>query len=296
MTAAARGPRFGLFLVPNAAEYPDLLRQAAAAERGGLELIGIQDHPYQRRFLDSFALIGDLLARTERLRIFPDVANLPLRPPGPLAKLAASLDAISGGRFELGLGAGAFWDGVAAMGGPRRPPGESVDALEEAIEIIRRFWSGERTIAYEGRHYQVAGLHPGPPPAHEIEIWIGAYKPRMLDLTGRLADGWLPSYGGAPPEAVPEMAKRVDDGAARAGRDPSAIRRLYNVKGTIADGPVQGRLNGPPEHWIETLTGFVLELGFTDFIFSPADDVLGQIERFAQDVAPGVREAVSAAA
>ena len=67
------------------------------------------------------------------------------------------------------------------MGGPRRAPGESVEALEEAIEIIRRFWSGERSIGYEGRHYTVAGLHPGPPPAHEIGIWIGAYKPRMLD-------------------------------------------------------------------------------------------------------------------
>jgi alkanesulfonate monooxygenase SsuD/methylene tetrahydromethanopterin reductase-like flavin-dependent oxidoreductase (luciferase family) len=295
VNAPARDPHFGLFLVPNAAEYHDLLRQVAACERGGLDLIGIQDHPYQRRYLDTFALIGDLLARTERLCIFPDVANLPLRPPAPLAKLAASLDAMSGGRFELGLGAGAFWDGVAAMGGPRRAPGESVDALGEAIEIIRRFWSGERSISYEGRHYRVTGLHPGPPPAHELGIWIGAYKPRMLDLTGRLADGWLPSYGGAPPEAVPEMSKRIHEGAARAGRDPSAIRRLYNVKGTIADGPVRERLHGPPDHWIETLTGFVLELGFDSFVLWPDDDVLGQVERFAQEVAPGVREAVAAA-
>jgi alkanesulfonate monooxygenase SsuD/methylene tetrahydromethanopterin reductase-like flavin-dependent oxidoreductase (luciferase family) len=295
VSAPARDPSFGLFLVPNAAEYPELLRQVAAVERGGLDLVGIQDHPYQRRYLDTFALIGDLLARTERLRIFPDVANLPLRPPAVLAKLAASLDLISGGRFELGMGAGAFWDGVAAMGGPRRAPGESVEALEDAIEIIRRFWSGERSISYDGRHYQVTGLHPGPPPAHDVEIWIGAYKPRMLALTGRLADGWLPSIGGAPPEAVPDMARRVDDAAAGAGRDPSAIRRLYNVKGTIADGPASEQLHGPPDHWIETLTSFAVELGFDSFIFWPQDDVLGQIERFAQDVVPGVREAVAAA-
>jgi alkanesulfonate monooxygenase SsuD/methylene tetrahydromethanopterin reductase-like flavin-dependent oxidoreductase (luciferase family) len=296
VSPAAPNPSFGLFLIPNAGEYPDLLHQVAAAERGGLDLIGIQDHPYQRRYLDTLALIGDLLARTERLRFFPDVANLPLRPPAMLAKLAASLDIMSGGRFELGIGAGAFWDGVAAMGGPRRAPGESVAALGEAIEIIRRFWSAERSISYEGRHYEVNGIHPGPPPRHDIEIWIGAYKPRMLALTGRLADGWLPSIGGAPPEAVPEMAKRVDDAAARAGRDPSAIRRLYNVKGTIADGPASGALHGPPGHWIETLTGFVLELGFDSFLFWPEEDVLGQIERFAQEVAPGVREGVAAAA
>jgi alkanesulfonate monooxygenase SsuD/methylene tetrahydromethanopterin reductase-like flavin-dependent oxidoreductase (luciferase family) len=295
VSRATRDPSFGLFLVPNAADYPDLLRQVAAAERAGLDLIGIQDHPYQRRYLDTFALIGDLLARTERLSFFPDVANLPLRPPATLAKLAASLDVMSGGRFELGLGAGAFWDAVAAMGGPRRAPGESVEALEEAIEIIRRFWSGEPSISYEGRHYRVTGLHPGPPPQHELGIWIGAYKPRMLDLTGRLADGWVPSYGNAPPEAIPEMAKQLEEGAAKAGRDPSSIRRLYNVSGTIADGPVRERLNGPPDHWIETLTGFALELGFDSFIFWPDDDVIDQLERFAHEVAPGVREAVTAA-
>jgi alkanesulfonate monooxygenase SsuD/methylene tetrahydromethanopterin reductase-like flavin-dependent oxidoreductase (luciferase family) len=285
-------PRFGLFLTPSADSYPDLVRQAQAVERAGLDLIGIQDHPYQRRFLDTFALIGDLLARTERVTIFPAVANLPLRPPATLAKLAASLDLMSGGRFELGLGAGSFWEAIEAMGGPRRSPGESVDALAEAIEIIRRSWSGERSVTFEGRHYEVKGFHPGPPPAHEVGIWLGAYRPRMLALTGRVADGWVPSHGYAPPEEVREMAKRVDDAAAEAGRDPRAIRRIYNLSGQIADGPVRERLQGPPEHWIETLTGFVLELGFDSFIYAPAEDVPGQIERFAREVAAGVREAV----
>jgi alkanesulfonate monooxygenase SsuD/methylene tetrahydromethanopterin reductase-like flavin-dependent oxidoreductase (luciferase family) len=286
------GPEFGLFLIPTASSYPELVRQVEVAERGGLDLVGIQDHPYQRRFLDSFALIGSLLARTERLRFFPDVANLPLRPPATLAKLAASLDVMSGGRFELGLGAGAFWDAIAAMGGPRRSPGESVDALAEAIEIIRLSWSGERSVGFDGAHYSVSGFHPGPAPTHEIGIWVGAYKPRMLALTGRLGDGWLPSMGYTPPEAIPEMRKRIDDAAAQAGRDPAAIRSLYNVGGAILDGPTRALLQGPPDHWIETLTGFVVELGFDAFVFAPADDVFHQIERLAQEVAPGVREAV----
>jgi alkanesulfonate monooxygenase SsuD/methylene tetrahydromethanopterin reductase-like flavin-dependent oxidoreductase (luciferase family) len=289
-TSPSRAPEFGLFLIPEAATYPDLLRQVEAAERGGLDLIGIQDHPYQRRFLDAFALIAGLLARTERLRFFPDVANLPLRPPPMLAKAAASLDVMSGGRFELGLGAGAFWEGIAAMGGPLRSPGESVAALEEAIEILRRTWSGERSVTFEGEHYTVRGFHPGPPPAHPIGIWLGAYKPRMLALTGRAADGWVPSLGSSSLETIAEMRRRVDDAATAAGRDPRAIRRVLNVGGTIADGPARARLHGPPAHWIETLTGFVSELGFDAFVFWPEDDVLRQVERFAAEVVPGVRE------
>src|ERR687892_1861590 len=128
---------FGISVTPAAAAYREIVAQVQAAERGGLELVGIQDHPYQRRFLDTFALIGDLLARTERLRFFPDVASLPMRGATMLAKAAASLDVMSGGRFELGIGAGAFWDAVAGMGGPRRTAPESFDALEEAIPIIR---------------------------------------------------------------------------------------------------------------------------------------------------------------
>jgi len=282
-------PEFGLFLVPEAASYPELLRQVEAAERGGLDLIGIQDHPYQRRFLDTFALIADLLARTERLRFFPDVANLPLRPPAMIAKAAASLDVMSGGRFELGLGAGAFWEAIAAMGGPARSPRESVDALEEAIEIIRRAWSGERSVSFDGAHYTVRGFHPGPPPAHRIGIWLGAYKPRMLALTGRVADGWVPSLGSRPPEALGAMRRRVDDAAIAAGRDPAVVRRVLNVGGMIADGPTTALLHGPPAHWIETLTGFVLELGFDAFVLWPDEDVLRQIERFGAEVVPGVR-------
>ena len=98
----------------------DSLRsRARRADELGLDLIGIQDHPYQRRYLETWALIADLIARTERIRFFPDVANLPLRWPAMIAKQAATLDVRSGGRFELGLGSGAFWDAIGAMGGRR---------------------------------------------------------------------------------------------------------------------------------------------------------------------------------
>ena len=102
--AAPYGRLFGISVTPYAGAYPQILEQVLAAERGGLDVVGIQDHPYQRRFLDTFALIGDLLARTERLRFFPDVASLPMRSPAMMAKAAASLDVLSSGRFELASG------------------------------------------------------------------------------------------------------------------------------------------------------------------------------------------------
>lgn len=264
---------------------------ARRADELGLDLVGIQDHPYQWRFLDTWSLIADLLARTERIRFFPDVANLPLRGPAMIAKQAASLDALSGGRFELGLGAGSFWEAIGAMGGPVRSGREALESLEEAIRIIRAFWSGERTIGVAGRHYSVRGLHPGPPPAHPIGIWLGVGKPRALALTGRLADGWVPSLFWATPELVPAMMRRIDEGAAAAERDPAEVRRVYNVGGMIADSPTDELLKGPPEHWTETLTRFAEELGFDTFVFWPDEEPLVQLERFAQEIVPTLRRA-----
>jgi alkanesulfonate monooxygenase SsuD/methylene tetrahydromethanopterin reductase-like flavin-dependent oxidoreductase (luciferase family) len=284
-----RALTFGLSIVPTAAELETSRALARRADELGLELIGIQDHPYQWRYLDTWTLMTDLLARTERIAVCPDVANLPLRGAAMIAKQAASLDVLSGGRFELGLGSGAFWEAVRAMGGPVRSGREALQSLEEAIAICRAFWSGERTISVEGEHYAVKGLHPGPAPVHPIQIWLGVGKPRALELTGRLADGWIPSSGWATADNVPAMQRRIDDGAAAAGREPSELRRLYNVSGRITDGAVGGLLDGPPEHWVETLESFASDLGFDTFIFWPTEEPLAQLERFAQDVVPALR-------
>jgi alkanesulfonate monooxygenase SsuD/methylene tetrahydromethanopterin reductase-like flavin-dependent oxidoreductase (luciferase family) len=285
--------RFGWFLVPEAADPGGLLEAARLAERAGFDLIGIQDHPYQRRYLDTFTLLAALAAATERVGLFPDVASLPLRHPAMLAKAAASIDLLSGGRFELGLGAGSFWDAIAAMGGPRRSPGEAVEALEEAVGLLRLLWSDQRSVRFEGRHYRVAGVKPGPAPAHPIGIWVGAYGPRMLALVGRLADGWVPSSSYLPPERLAAAQARIDDAAATAGRDPAAIRRLYNVSGRIGHGG-GGFLDGPAGQWVEQLLPLVVEAGMDTFLVWPSESPASQLQAFAAEVAPALREAVAA--
>ena len=280
---------FGVFLDPSAAELEQTRTAATEADRLGLDLIGIQDHPYQRRFLDTFALMADLLARTERIRVFPDVANLPLRGPAMLAKAAASLDVLSGGRFELGLGAGGFWAAIEAMGGPVRQGPALLRSLEEAVLIIRRALDGERGLTLEGEIYRVKGFQPGPPPAHPVGIWLGVQQPRPIDLVGRLADGWICSMAYVPPAQAREGNDRIDRAALAAGRDPASIRRLYNVNGTITDGPATGLLQGPPEHWIEVLAELAETYGMDTFLLWPGDEVTDQIRRFATEVVPGLR-------
>jgi alkanesulfonate monooxygenase SsuD/methylene tetrahydromethanopterin reductase-like flavin-dependent oxidoreductase (luciferase family) len=269
----------GVFVVPSGEDARATVDQVMAADRAGLDVVGVQDHPYQRRFVDTWTLLSYVAALTERIKLVPDVVNLPLRPPAVLAKSAASLDVLTGGRVELGLGAGSFWDAIEAMGGPRRTPGESVEALEEAIEILRGFWSGDGSVTVEGRHYRVRGAKPGPRPAHPIGLWIGAYGPRMLRLTGRLGDGWLPSLGYLERDEIAAKHRTIDEAAERAGRDPSEIRRVLNVS-----------VDGEAEGWPDQLRS-AAELGFETLLVSvPPDDPVPFITRLGEDVAPRVRE------
>jgi alkanesulfonate monooxygenase SsuD/methylene tetrahydromethanopterin reductase-like flavin-dependent oxidoreductase (luciferase family) len=266
------------------------------ADSAGLDLATFQDHPDQPSFHDTWTLLSYVASRTKQIHVSGNVLNLPLRQPTVLARSAASLDLLSGGRFELGIGAGGFWDAIEAMGGRRLTPGESIVALEEAITIIREIWATDERggVRVNGTYYQVNGAKRGPAPAHDIGIWIGAYKPRILKLTGRVGDGWLPTLGYLPggPTDLEEMNKYIDEGAASAGRDPSKVRRFLNISGRFAQSG-RSLLYGPPQQWAEELAGMTLEYGITGFILA-ADDA-PSIELFAAEVAPATRELVAAA-
>jgi len=204
--------------------------------------------------------------------------HLPLRPPAVLARAAASLDLLSGGRFELGLGAGNRWDAIEAMGGPRRSPGQAVDALSEAIDVIRTVWdvSAPDGVDVDGEHYRVLGAKRGPAPAHKIEIWLGVYRPRMLRLTGAKADGWLPSSPYLQEGDLERGNHAIDEAAVEAGRDPREIRRLLNVTPDLAT--------------VDRLLPLALENGVSTFIL--VGDEARVIEQYAAEVAPALREAV----
>ncbi|MEO6199647.1 MAG: LLM class flavin-dependent oxidoreductase [Cryobacterium sp.] len=287
---------FGTFVTPLATNADAVVALAQLADRSGLDLVTFQDHPYQPRFLDTWTLLAWVAARTERVRLSPNVLNLPLRQPSVIARSAASLDVLSGGRVELALGAGSFWDAIEANGGRRLTPGQAVTALAEAIAVIREVWAADRPggVHLRGEWYVVDGAKRGPAPRHDMGIWLGAYGPRMLALTGRAADGWIPSLGRLP-GGVAELATlnaRVDEGALGAGRDPRSIRRLLNVGGAFTLA-AEGLLRGPPGRWAEDLATITLEHGMSGYIL--ASDDADTIQRFAEEVAPAVRELVAAA-
>ncbi|MCR2809093.1 MULTISPECIES: LLM class flavin-dependent oxidoreductase [unclassified Microbacterium] len=269
---------FGVFITPTNAQPQAPVALAQLSEQLGFDLVTFQDHPYQPRFLDTWTLLSYTAAATSTIRLAPNVLNLPLRPPAVVARAAASLDLLSGGRFELGLGAGAFWDAIEAMGVPRLTPGQAVEALEEAIDLIRGIWNpDQRGPLPSGERYPLGGAKRGPSPAHEIPIWIGALKPRMLRLTGRKADGWLPSLGYLQPAEIGAQHERIDDAARGAGRNPAEVRRLLNVPSSTDSGQ---------------LADLALTHGFSTFIVATDDP--NALTHFAQETIPTVRGLIEA--
>ncbi|MEU8662464.1 LLM class flavin-dependent oxidoreductase [Actinoplanes philippinensis] len=284
---------FGSFITPSAADPTRVVALTVLAEQAGLDLVTYQDHPYQPGFLDTWTLLSYAAARTSSVRLAANVTNLPLRPPAVLARSVAALDLLSGGRIELGLGAGAFWDAIEAMGSPRLTAAQAVQALEEGIDVIRQLWdAGARgPVRVDGEFHRVVGAKRGPAPAHDVGIWLGAYKPRMLALTGRRADGWLPSLAYLKDGDLAAGNRIIDEAALEAGRKPADVRRLLNIGGRFTDIG-RGPLTGPAEQWAEELSDLALTDGVSTFIL--ASDDPDDLRRFAAEVVPAVREAVAA--
>lgn len=208
-----------------------------------------------------------------------------------VAKMAETLDRLSRGRLILGLGGGFSDEEFRAFGLGVPTPGEKVDGLEEAVRIIRGLWS-EPDFTYRGRRYRTERANVEPKPDRAIPIWLGTYGERALAVTGRLAGGWIPSLGFAPPDVVPVMRQQVLAAARSAGGEPEEITCVYNLEVRIGDRDSRPDVVSPPARWPSGSAPFV-HLGFTAFNFifvGPAEDE--QRERLAREVIPAVRGGV----
>lgn len=267
--------RFGTFITPRNSPPQYAVDLAKLSEEVGFDLVTFQDHPYQPAFHDTWTLMTWVAAQTSSIHLSGNVMNLPLRQPAVLARSIASLDLLSEGRVALGLGAGGMWDPIVAMGEPRLTMGEAVAALGQAIDIIRGIWdpSDRSPLRAGGEFHSVDGAKRGPAPAHDVPIWLGAYKPRMQRLIGRKADGWLPSLPYMQPGDLARGNEIIDAAAQEAGRDPRDITRLLNIT---------------PRETADDLVQLATEDGISVFIL--ASDEPDAIRGFAENVIPEVRE------
>jgi alkanesulfonate monooxygenase SsuD/methylene tetrahydromethanopterin reductase-like flavin-dependent oxidoreductase (luciferase family) len=288
--------RFGVFLSPHR-DNLTLTESALAAEKAGFDFVSIQDHPYVPDFLDPFTIIAHLIGQTTRLRFITDVANLPLRPVPMLAKTAASLDILSGGRFELGIGGGRSGPQIAGLGGPTWSPGQVVQATDEAITVLRALWQDDAIASLDGQIYTLRGAHTGPAPAHRIEIWLGAAGSRMLSPIGRKADGWIAPLS-TPFETKPAAQHRIDTAAREAGRDPNEIHRAIQLVGRVTDttqrierpeaGPGAQPIHANPEQWARIISEFRTHQRFDTVNLIPDREDPEELTRFGTSVIPAV--------
>ncbi len=285
---------FGLDLPASVESGRDPVGEARKAEALGFDFVSTSDHPGgSSPTNETWTMLSWVAANTSRIRVATRVLGVPYRPPAKMAKMAETLDRLSGGRLILGLGGGYSDEEFSAFGLKVPTPRDKVDGLAEAIQITRGLWS-HPGFTFPGRLYQTADADLEPKPAHHIPIWLGTFGDRALRVTGRLADGWIPSLGMAPPERIPAMRARIHAGAREVGRPPEDITCAYNLGIRIDEQAARqpSAVCGPPDAVTDQLIGFV-KLGFTAFNFQPVGPDRGeQMERLAREVMPAVRAGI----
>jgi probable F420-dependent oxidoreductase len=285
---------FGVSLSTSSAPGADPVRDVRRAEQLGFDFVTVSDHLHGAHpTFETWTVLTWAAAHTDRIGLVTNVLGLPYRNPPAVAKMAESLDRLSGGRLTLGLGAGGNNQEAEAFGLVPRSPAEKVEALSEAVEIIRRLWR-EETVVYTGAHFHTEGARIEPKAQRPIPIWLGVYGPRGVSLAGRLADGWTPSLPYLSLPRAVGMMKRLRSAAEAAGRSPDAIVCNYNIPIRVGGRARDDRsVAGTSDEIAGRLSQFV-QAGFTSLAFWPIGDDADQLGRLAHEILPQVREAVAA--
>jgi alkanesulfonate monooxygenase SsuD/methylene tetrahydromethanopterin reductase-like flavin-dependent oxidoreductase (luciferase family) len=289
--SATSGLLIGTDISTGAGPDAEPIRAAIAAERWGYDFVSASDHPAgSDPTFETVTMLTWIAACTKRISIAPRVLGVPFRLPAMIAKAAESLQRLAGDRVILGLGAGYSDAEIGALGIPVRSARDRIDGLADALEIIRRVWT-DPTTDYDGRVYSVAELTVQPKPTRPIPIWLGTFGPRALAVTGRLADGWIPSFGFLPPTQVPAALQRIRDASVAAGRQPDSVRAIYNVPVRIGNTAERtgAAVAGTVADIVDTFAGF-LDLGFTGFNLMPTPDQAAQV---GGELLPELRRALS---
>ena len=275
-------PLLGLDITTSTAADP--VGTARAAERLGFDFVSASDHPAGTvPSYETWTLLSWIAAATSRVTVATRVLAVPMRNPALLAKMAESLGRLSGGRLVLGLGGGYADAEFHSFGLPVPTPREKIDGLEDAVHIVRRLWT-EPSVTYRGQVYRTDAAEIEPKPEHRIPIWLGTFGDRALAVTGRVADGWIPSLGHAPLDRLPAMRDRVLTAAADAGRDPGELTCALNLRVHLGSG-TDADVAGSPAAVADQLSAFVA-LGFTAFNLQLAER--GQLDRIAAEVLPAL--------
>jgi alkanesulfonate monooxygenase SsuD/methylene tetrahydromethanopterin reductase-like flavin-dependent oxidoreductase (luciferase family) len=266
----------------------DPVRLAKIAEALGYDFISTADHPCgSNPTRETWTMLTWIAARTERIHVATRVLGVPYRPPAMVAKMAETLDRLSGGRLILGLGGGYSDAEFRAFGLSTPTPREKVDGLREAITIIRGLWT-QPGFSFPGRLYSTRDADLEPKPAHRIPIWLGTFGDRALRVTGQHADGWIPSLGYVPDDVLLAMHDKVMAAREGAGEDFTCALNLTIHVGGRPDPGRPELVAGSADQIAERLHGFI-KAGFNAFNVITRIPDPDQLERIATDVIPLLR-------
>jgi probable F420-dependent oxidoreductase len=306
------GPHFGLILALVAhglsiSEYPEMVRVANIAERYGFGSVWLCDHfltlspddyveqagvigeygqpqgntrPATMPLLEAWTALSALARDTTNIRLGTSVLCNSYRHPSVLAKMAATLDIISGGRLDLGLGAGWFQREFEAFGIPFPAVGDRVSALGEALEVIKAIWTQPNPV-YSGRFYSLDGAVCDPPPVQSPHppLWVGGEGDRVHRIAARSAQGINIRYWS--PEKVKRRKDFLAQACASVGRDPSTLRlslmsllaptesaeQEARIRAEFSGVPDSGLIVGPADKCIERINEYY-ESGVDTFLFT----------------------------